>query len=83
MEQTIVIVDKQGEIIVDMGSPSLGKSAKTRDLLPLYIGSGEDAINEDNINLTDPQKYIQKAIFALIDETASEMIKKLKKAIAT
>ena len=83
MEQTIVIVDKQGEIIVDMGSPSLGKSAKTRDLLPLYIGSGEDAINEDNINLTDPQKYIQKAIFSLIDETASEMIKKLKKAIAT
>ena len=83
MEQTIVIVDKQGEIIVDMGSPSLGKSAKTRDMLPLYLGSGEDAINEDNINLTDPQKYIQKAIFSLIDETASEMIKNLKKAIAT
>jgi hypothetical protein len=83
MAQTIVIVDKRGEIIVDMGSPSLDKSAKTRDLLPLYIGSGEDAIKEDNIDLTDPQKKIQKAIFSLIDETASEMIKSLKKAMAT
>jgi hypothetical protein len=83
MAQTIVIVDKQGEIIVDMGSPSLGKSAKTRDMLPLYIGSGEDAIKEENIDLTDPQKNIQKAFFSLIDETASEMIKNLKKAAAT
>jgi hypothetical protein len=83
MAQTIVIVDKRGEIIVDMGLPSLGKSAKTRDLLPLYIGSGEDAIKEDNIDLTDPQNKIQKAIFSLIDETSSEMIKNLKKAIAT
>jgi hypothetical protein len=83
MAQTIVIVDKRGEIIVDMGSPSLGKSSKNRDLLPLYIGSGEDAIKEDNIDLTDPQRKIQKAIFSLIDETASEMIKNLKKAIAT
>ncbi|MGC1453771.1 MAG: hypothetical protein WA946_01090 [Nitrospirota bacterium] len=83
MAQTIVIVDKHGEIIVDLGSPSLGKSAKTRDLLPLYIGSGEDAIKEANIDLTDPQKKIQKAIFSLIDETASEMVKNLKKAAAT
>jgi hypothetical protein len=28
MAQIIVIVDKRGEIIVDMGSPSLGKNAK-------------------------------------------------------
>ncbi len=83
MAQTIVIVDKRGEIIVDMGSPSLGKSAKTRDMLPLYIGSGEDAIKEDNIDLTDPQKKIQKAIFSLIDETASDMVKNLKKAAAS
>jgi hypothetical protein len=83
MAQTIVIVDKRGEVIVDMGSPSLGKSAKTRDMLPLYIGSGEEAIKEENIDLTDSQKHIQKAFFSLIDETASEMIKNLKKAAAT
>ena len=83
MAQTIVIVDKRGEIIVDMGSPDLDGSAKTRDLLPLYIGSGEDAIKEENIDLADPQKKIQKAMFSLIEETASEMVKNLKKAMAT
>jgi hypothetical protein len=83
MAQTIVIVDKRGEIIVDMGSPSLGKNAKTRDMLPLYVGSGEDAIKAENIDLTDPQKNIQKAFFSLIDETAVDLIKNLKKASAT
>ena len=82
MALTMVIVDKRGEIIVDMGSPSLGKNAKTRDLLPLYNGSGEDAIKEENIDLTDPQNKIQKAIFSLIDETASDMVRNLKKAAA-
>ena len=83
MAQTLVIVDKQGEIIVDMGEPSLGNNAKIRNLLPLYVGSGEDAIKEENIDLTDPQNTIQKAIFSLIDETASDMVKNLKKAFAS
>jgi hypothetical protein len=83
MAQTMVIVDKRGEIIVDMGAPSLGKNAKTRNLLPLYNGSNEDAIKEENIDLTDPQNNIQKAIFSLIDETASDMVKNLKKAAAS
>lgn len=60
-----------------------GKNAKTRNLLPLYNGSGEDAIKEENIDLTDPQNNIQKAIFSLIDETASDMVKNLKKAAAS
>ena len=83
MAQTMVIVDKRGEIIVDMGSPSLGRNAKTRDMLPLYIGSGEDAIKEENIDLTDPQNKIQKVMFSLVDETASDMVKRLKKAAAS
>jgi D-serine deaminase-like pyridoxal phosphate-dependent protein len=83
MAQTIVVVDKKGEIIVDMGSPALGESAKTRNLLPLYIGSGEDAIKEENIDLADPHKKIQKALFLLIEETASDMVKNLKKAMET
>jgi hypothetical protein len=82
MAQTVVIVDKRGEIIADMGSPSLGRNGKTRDLLPLYVGSGEDAIKEDNIDLTDPRNRIQNAFFSLIDETAADMIRDLKKAIA-
>ena len=82
MAQTMVIVDKRGEIIVDMGAPSLGRNAKTREMLPLYNGSGEDAIKEENIDLTDPQNKIQKAVFSLIDETASDMVENLKKAAA-
>jgi hypothetical protein len=82
MAQTMVIVDKRGEIVVDMGSPSLGRNAKTRDMLPLYMGSGEDAIKEENIDLTDPHNKIQKAVFSLIDETASDMVENLKKAAA-
>ncbi len=80
MAQTMVIVDKRGEIIVDMGPPSLDGNAKTRDLLPLYIGSGEEAIKEENIDLTDSQNKIQKAIFSLIDETSSDMVKDLRRA---
>ncbi len=83
MEQTMVIVDKRGEIIVDLGLPALGANAKTRDMLPLYIGSGADAISEENIELTDPHNKIQKAAFSLIDETASDMIKDLRKAAGT
>jgi hypothetical protein len=82
MAQTLVIVDKRGEIIVDMGWPSLGNSAKIRELLPLYTGSGQDAIKEENIDLSDPQNKIQKAFFSLIDETAADMVKSLKKAAA-
>ncbi len=80
MAQTMVIVDKRGEIIADMGSPSLGRNGKTRDMLPLYIGVGEDAIKEENIELTDAQNRVQKAVFSLIDETASDMVENLKAA---
>jgi hypothetical protein len=83
MGQTIVIVNKRGEIIADMGSPTLGKKARNRDMLPLYIGSGEDAIQEDNIDLADPHSKIQRAISSLIDETASDMIRDLKRATAS
>ncbi|HEY5997530.1 MAG TPA: hypothetical protein VIU29_10940 [Candidatus Deferrimicrobiaceae bacterium] len=83
MAQTMVIVNKRGEIIADMGSSALGSSAKSRELLPLYVGSGEDAIKEENIDLTDPQNKIQKAIFSLIDETASDLIADLKRAAAS
>ncbi|MHB8844739.1 MAG: hypothetical protein ACYC7L_08305 [Nitrospirota bacterium] len=80
MAQTVVIVDKQGEIIADMGAPSLGGKAKTREMLPLYNGSGEDAVKEENIELSDPHNEIQKAVFSLIDETARDMVNNLKNA---
>lgn len=79
--QTIVIVDKTGRIIADMGWPSLNR-ARSRDLLPLYRGSGQDAVKQENIDLVDPKNRIVQEFSSLIDETAGDMIKRLKKALA-
>lgn len=80
--QTMVIVDKAGRIIADMGWPSLNEHARSRDLLPLYAGSGQDAVKQENIDLGDPNNKIMQAFSSLIDETTSDMIKSLKKAAA-
>jgi len=79
--QTMVIVDKTGRIIVDMGWPALDEHARSRDLLPLYAGTGQDAVKQENIDLGDPRNKIVQAFFSLIDETAADMIKGLKKAV--
>ncbi len=78
--QTMVIVDKTGKIVVDMGWPELDDGARSRDLLPLYIGSGESAVMQDNIDLGDPQNKIVQALFFLIDETAADLTANLKNA---
>ena len=78
--QTMVIMDKTGQIIVDMGWPALDEHARSRDLLPLYAGSGHEAVKQENIDLGDPKNKIAQAFSSLIDETAADMIKGLKKA---
>ncbi|OGW36508.1 MAG: hypothetical protein A2X58_12775 [Nitrospirae bacterium GWC2_56_14] len=79
---TMVIVDKTGRIIVDLGWPSLDAGARSRDLLPLYEGSGQDAVKQENIDLGDPRNKIARAFSSLIDETTTDMIERLKKAAA-
>ncbi len=80
--QTIVIVDKTGRIIADMGWPALDGHARSRDLLPLYVGSGQDAVKQENIDLGDPKNKIAQAFSLLIDETAVDMTTSLRKAAA-
>lgn len=80
--QTMVIVDKTGRIIADLGWPSLDAGARSRDLLPLYEGSGQDAVKQENIDLGDPKNKIARAFSSLIDETTTDMIERLKKAAA-
>jgi hypothetical protein len=80
MAQTMVIVDKTGGIIADMGWPSLDKNARSRDMLPLYVGAGLDAVKPENIDLADPKNKITQAFFSLIDETSADMVRDLKKA---
>jgi D-serine deaminase-like pyridoxal phosphate-dependent protein len=80
MAQTMVIVDRTGRIIVDMGWPSLGKDARSRDLLPLYRGAGRDAVSDGNIDLSDPKKKVPHAFIALADESAGDLMTALRKA---
>jgi len=80
--QTMVIVDKTGRIIADMGWPLLDERARSRDLLPLYVGSGQDAVKEENVDLGDPRNKSVQAFFSLIDETSADMISSLTKAAA-
>ncbi len=82
MAQTMVIVDKTGRVIVDMGWPPLDGHARSRDLLPLYVGKGQDAVKPENLDLGDPQNKIAQALSLLIDETSADMTESLKKAAA-
>jgi len=80
MAQTMVIVDKTGRIIADMGWPPLDSDARARDLLPLYRGAGRDSVKDENIDLADPKKKVPLAFTALIDETAGDLLAALRKA---
>ncbi len=80
--QTMVIVDKTGRVIVDMGWPPLDERAASRDLLPFYVGSGQAAVKPENIDLGDPGNKIMQAFSSLIDETAADMIERFKKIAA-
>ena len=82
MAQTLVIIDRSGRVIVDMGWPPLDKIARSRDLLPLYRGAGRDAVRDENIDLGDPKKKIPAAFTALVDETAADLMTALRKAVA-
>ncbi len=75
---TLVIVDKTGKIIVDMGVRPINEHSPSRDLLPLYRGVGKDAIAAANIDLADPKKKISLAFSALIDAAVADLITSLK-----
>ena len=75
---TMVIVDRTGRLIADMGWPPLDSSARTHDLLPLYRGAGRDVVKQENIDLDDPRKKVPRAFSLLIDEALEDMMADLK-----
>ena len=77
---TMVIVDRTGRIIADMGWPPLDSAAPTHDLLPLYRGAGRDFVKQENIDLDDPRKKVPRAFSLLIDEALEDMLTDLKAA---
>ena len=78
MAATMVIVDRTGRIIVDMGWPQLDDAGRARDLLPLYRGAGKDFVKDENIDLNDPRKKIPQAFTALTDEAVADLLAGLK-----
>jgi len=80
MAATMVIVDKTGRIIADLGRPKLDDRARARDLLPLYRGAGKDSIKNENIDLGDSRKKVMQAFSALVDEVVADLLADLKTA---
>jgi hypothetical protein len=78
MAQSLVLVDRSGRIIADLGAPENEKRARIRDLLPLYLGAGKDAVRRENIDLGDSRKKIAQAFRALVEETSADMAALLK-----
>jgi hypothetical protein len=78
LSATLVIVDKNGTIIADMGVRPIGRRSRSRDLLPVYRGAGRDAVKNGNIDLADPKKIVQKAFLSLVDETVADLMDALK-----
>lgn len=80
MALSLVMVDRAGQIIADLGQPALDDRAASRDLLPLYLGTGRDAVKPGNIDLGDPRKKVAQAFRSMIDETSSDMAIQFKGA---
>jgi hypothetical protein len=81
MSAALVIVDKTGRTIVDMGPRLVDERSPSRDMLPLYRGAGKDAVLASNIDLADPKKKVQRAFTLLIDETVADLIAGLKEEL--
>jgi hypothetical protein len=81
LSATLVIVDKSGRIIADMGLRPLGSRSSSRDMLPLYRGAGREAVAAANIDLADPGKKVQRALTVLSDEAVADLIASLKEGL--
>lgn len=78
LSATLMVVDKTGTIIIDMGVHPINEQSPSRDLLPLYRGAGREAITAGNIDLADPKKKISQAFSALIDAALADLMASLK-----
>lgn len=81
LSATLAVVDKSGKVIIDAGLRPLDERSRKRDLLPLYRGSGKDAVKDENIDLADPKKKVPQALAVLIDEALSDLMIDLATAV--
>lgn len=80
MAATLVILDRTGRVIADMGWPPLDDSARTRDLLPVFKGAGRDFVRDEFLDLADPKKKTAQAFTTLVDESVADLMQRLKTA---
>ena len=81
MAQTFVIINKQGDVVIDMGNPPLDGLAASKSGLPMYVGKGARNVNFNNINLYDPKSETRKALNELVDETMDDLFKDFSKML--
>jgi hypothetical protein len=81
MSASLVIVDRNGNIILDSGVRPVAGRSPSRDLLPVYRGGGRDEVVDENIDLADPQKKVPQALKALADEAVADLMKDLMKTL--
>ena len=81
LSATVVMVDKTGTVIVDMGARSVNAASPSRDMLPLYRGTGKEAVAEANIDLADPKKKVARAFSQLVDESVAELMAALAREL--
>ncbi len=82
LSASLVVVDKSGRIVVDTGDRPIIGSSPSRDLLPLYSGSGKEAVSAKNIDLSDPKKKVPHAFTALVDEATADLMASLKSELS-
>lgn len=80
---TLMIVDRTGTIIADLGVRPIDDRSRKRDLLPVYRGAGKDAVKNENIDLADPKKKVARAFTSLADETVADLMEAFKIALGT
>jgi hypothetical protein len=81
LSATLVMVDRSGKIIVDMGLRSIEVGSPSRDMLPLYRGAGKEAVAAENVDLADPKNKVARAFGQLVDESVSELMQELAKEV--
>jgi len=78
LSATLMVVDKTGTIIIDMGVRPINEQSPSRDLLPLYRGAGREAVMAGSIDLADPKKKVSQAFSALIDAAVADLMARMK-----
>lgn len=94
LNPTLLLVDKNGQVVVDLGWPVLDDLSPTKMSIPMFIVVPrdhrkahrrhlklKDVTTTNEIDLKDPKGTATKALHALIDETSTRLVTNLRKTI--